>query len=89
MLILQGGRALSPFRIQSLINRAKAVGIDVQDLVCTYLFFVIGEVRDADKLKPMIKTPVTKTWVFIISCFQWRKNIFLILPKHWSDISSR
>ena len=54
MLILQGGHALSPFRIQSLINRAKAVGIDIQDLVCTYLFFVIGEVRDADKLKQLL-----------------------------------
>ena len=47
MLILQGGEALSSFRIQSLINRAQALGIHIEDLICTYLFFVMGDARDA------------------------------------------
>jgi len=43
MLILQGGQALSSFRIQSLISRANAAGIALKNLTCTYLFFVTGE----------------------------------------------
>ena len=54
MLILQGGDALSSFRIQSLITRARAIGIDIHDLTCTYLFFVMGEIRDANKLEQLL-----------------------------------
>ena len=54
MLILQGGEALSSFRIQSLINRAQAIGIHIEDLICTFLFFVMGDARDADKLAKML-----------------------------------
>ena len=54
MLILQGGEALSSFRIQSLINRAQALGIHIEDLICTYLFFVMGDARDADKLAKLL-----------------------------------
>ena len=60
MLILQGGEALSSFRIQSLINRAQALGIHIEDLICTYLFFVMGDARDADKLAKLLDaSPLT------------------------------
>ena len=55
MLILQGDRALSSFRIQSLIARAQADGIQIKGLTCTYLFFVMGEVRDSKKLQELPK----------------------------------
>ncbi|NCV51720.1 MAG: hypothetical protein EBW65_04220 [Gammaproteobacteria bacterium] len=54
MLILQGGHALSSFRIQSLITRAKAVGLDVKDLTCTYVFFVMGDAQDTKKLEQLL-----------------------------------
>ena len=47
MLILQGGRALSSFRIQALVSTAQAAGIQIRGLTCTYLFFVMGEIRDS------------------------------------------
>ena len=54
MLILQGGRALSSFRIQSLIASAQSAGIQIKDLTCTYLFFVMGEICDPAKLKQLL-----------------------------------
>ena len=54
MLILQGGQALSSFRIQSLISRANAAGIALENLTCTYLFFVTGEVHDSAKLEQLL-----------------------------------
>jgi len=54
MLILQGGDALSSFRIQSLITRAKAIGLNVQDLTCTYVFFVMGDAQDTKKLEQLL-----------------------------------
>ena len=54
MLILQGGQALSSFRIQSLISRANAAGIALENLTCTYLFFVTGVVHDSAKLEQLL-----------------------------------
>ena len=54
MLILQGGHALSSFRIQSLITRAQALGINIQDLTCTYIFFVMGDAQDTDTLEQLL-----------------------------------
>ena len=54
MLILQGGQALSSFRIQSLISRANAAGIALENLTCTYLFFITGVVHDSAKLEQLL-----------------------------------
>ena len=54
MLILQGGQALSSFRIQSLISRANAAGIALENLTCTYLFFATGVVHDSAKLEQVL-----------------------------------
>ena len=58
MLILQGGRALSSFRIQSLVDRGSGRWNQIRGLTCTYLFFVIGEIRDSEKLKQLLTTQI-------------------------------
>ena len=50
MLILQEESPLV-VSYSSLINRAQALEIHIEDLICTYLFFVMGDARDADKLE--------------------------------------
>ncbi len=55
MLILQGGRALSSFRIQSLVASAQAAGIQIKGLTCTSLFFVMGQIRDSKKLRQLLE----------------------------------
>ena len=55
MLILQGGRALSSFRIQSLVASAQAAGIQIKGLTCTSLFFVMGQICDSKKLRQLLE----------------------------------
>ena len=67
MLILQGGCPLSFFRIQGLVKRAHSIGLEIANVKFTYLYFILGDVQETEKLQRLIDAkPLTAKSGFIV-----------------------
>ena len=58
MLILQGGSALSPFRIQTLLSQLQSAFPSVTGLEASFVYFVLGSVESADTIAELIDAQV-------------------------------